>query len=158
MKREDLSPEALVRRARQRLLFLLDKRDYTAWQLKMKLKRGGYPEEVIEDAVRYVIDLGIVNDRNYARRYIECRKQSVSLRKIEQDLALKGVNRELLKECIEEAGDTDERPGIMKLLKKRRYDAECADAAEKRKQFSYLLGKGYKPGDISYCLECSVSL
>ena len=75
------------------------------------------------------------------------------MRRIEQDLAHKGVNRELVKECLEEAGEIDERPGIMRLLEKRRYDPESADPAEKRKQFTYLMGKGYKPADIRFCLE-----
>ena len=92
MKHDGMSREALLKRAKQRLLFLLDKRDYTAHQLAMKLKRGGYPEDIICEAVSYVIDLGIVNDRNYAQRYIECRKQTISVRKIRQDLAFKGVN------------------------------------------------------------------
>ncbi len=153
MKREDLSPEALLKRAKQRLLFLLDKRDYTAYQLKEKLKKGGYPEEVINSAVAYVVNMGFVNDKSYAKRYIESRKQSRSLRRIEQDLYLKGIGRELVKECLEEAGEVDERPGIMRMLEKRRYDPESADPAEKRKQFSYLLGKGYKPADIRICLE-----
>ena len=153
MKREDLSHEALLKRAKQRLLFLLDKRDYTAYQLKEKLKKGGYPEEVITAAVAYVVDLGFVNDKSYAKRYIESRKQSRSLKRIEQDLYLKGVGRELIKECLEEAGEVDERPGIMKLLKKRHYSAGTADMAEKKKQFAYLMGKGYKPADIKICME-----
>lgn len=154
MKHDGMSREALLRRAKQRLLFLLDKRDYTAYQLRLKLKRGGYPEAIIAEAVAYVVGLGFVNDRSYAQRYIEYRKNAKSLRRIEQDLAQKGVNRELVKECIEEAGEIDERPGIMRLLEKRRYDAQSADAAEKRKQFAYLMGKGYKPADIKVCLDC----
>ena len=153
MKHDGMSREALLKRAKQRLLFLLDKRDYTVYQLKMKLKRGGYPADIICEAAAYVTDLGIVNDRHYAQRYIECRKQKISVRKIEQDLAQKGVEKDTVRECLEEAGEIDEKPGIMRLLEKRRYDAASADIAEKRKQFAYLCGKGYRPADIKPCLE-----
>ncbi len=152
-KHKDMSREACLKRAEHRLLFLLEKRDYTYKQLQDKLRRGGYTEDVISEALEYVNRLGFINDRAYAARYIEAKKSRKSLRCIESELYNRGIDRETVKSCLEEAGEIDETEGIRRLLEKRHYDAETAGYEERQKQFAYLSQKGYRPADIRLCLE-----
>jgi regulatory protein len=64
----------LVKRARLRALHLLNDMGRTESQLRQKLKQNDYPDDVVEDAIRYVKSFGYVNDKEYARSYIINRK------------------------------------------------------------------------------------
>lgn len=51
---EAIMTQVLPRRAKQRAMHLLKNRDYTVKQLRDKLKEGGYPDRVIQEALDYV--------------------------------------------------------------------------------------------------------
>ena len=63
--------EVLLKRAKLRCMNLLKSRDYTEYQLRIKLRQGVYPEEIIDAAIAYVASYGYVNDFRYAQNYIE---------------------------------------------------------------------------------------
>ena len=67
----EIMEEILPKRAKLRAMNLLKARAYTVKQLTDKLREGGYPESIIEDAISYVISYGYLNDRFYAADYIE---------------------------------------------------------------------------------------
>lgn len=46
--------ELLTKRARRRVMYLLQKMDRTEYQLRKKLQESHYPALVIEDAIAYV--------------------------------------------------------------------------------------------------------
>ena len=54
--------ETLLRRAKLRAMHLLNQMGRTKAQLRKKLLDGGYPEEVVDDAMAYVSSFGYVND------------------------------------------------------------------------------------------------
>ena len=54
--------DVLLKRAKLRCMNLLKSRDYTEYQLRMKLRQGVYPEDIIDAAVAYVASYGYVND------------------------------------------------------------------------------------------------
>ena len=62
--------QVLPLRAKKRLMNLLQKKDYTVWQLSEKLKRDGYPGECIEQALEYVAAFHYTDDVRYALSYI----------------------------------------------------------------------------------------
>ena len=59
--------EVLLKHAKLRCMNLLKSRDYTEYQLRIKLKQGVYPEEIIDAAIAYVASYGYVNDFRYAQ-------------------------------------------------------------------------------------------
>ena len=50
----EITEEILPRRAKLRAMHLLTRRDYTEQEIRQRLRKGKYPEEVIEEAVSYV--------------------------------------------------------------------------------------------------------
>ena len=72
--------ETLLRRAKLRAMHLLNQMGRTKAQLRKKLLDGGYPEEVVDDAMAYVSSFGYVNDLEYARSFILGRKHRKSRR------------------------------------------------------------------------------
>ena len=72
--------DIIVKRVKARALHLLSDMGRTEAQLRSKLEQGGYTEEAVEEAVRYVKSFGYLNDREYARSFIEGRKNRKSRR------------------------------------------------------------------------------
>ena len=67
---EELMGRVLPKRATLRCMNLLQSKDYTAEQLRRKLRLGFYPEEIIEEAIAYVASYRYIDDERYALDYI----------------------------------------------------------------------------------------
>lgn len=139
--------EVLPKRAKLRCMNLLKSRDYTAEQLRAKLRRGFYPEEIISLAIEYVSSYRYVDDLRYAVDYISCYQDKKSRRRLEQDLQEKGVGRETVARAFEEwegqGGSQDEGEMIRALLAKKHFDPEDAGRKEYQRMYAYLLRRGY---------------
>ena len=136
----------LIRRSRERLLYLLKQRDYTEAELRRKFHEGFYPEEIAELALDYGRSLRYVDDRRVAETYIRTRSREKSARYIKTALRNRGVDKELIEELLE-AEAPDESAQICRELKKRRYSTELDNKAEQR-IYAALLRKGYTYGAI----------
>lgn len=144
--------EILPKRARRRAMNLLLKKDYTTAKLREKLREGGYPERVVENALDYVSAFHYTDDLRYALDYILCHQEDRSKRRIEQDLKGKGVPQDIVEKAWEQweqdGGEQDELGMIKKLLRKRGYDSENASVAERQKEYAFLMRKGFSSENI----------
>ena len=144
---ETILGEILPKRAKLRAMNLLKSRDYTVSQLRQKLEQGGYPEAVAEEALGYVESFHYTDDLRYAVSFIAGHENSRSRRRIEQDLMRRGICREPLEkawlEWEEQGGRQDEHAIIRELLRKKKFDPECADEKEKLRIYAFLLRKGF---------------
>ena len=140
---------------------LLKSRDYTKKQLEEKLKQGGYPAKIIEEAIAYVESYGYVNDENYARAFIEYNIQAKSRKRIENDLLQKGISKELIYKAftdLEADGlEIDEIAMIQKLLLKKNFHVQDADYEERRKMCAFLYRKGFHTDAISKALSLDIT-
>lgn len=145
--------EIIGKRARLRALHLLNDMGRTEEQLRRKLERDGYAEDVVEEAVSYVKSFGYVNDGNYARIFIDGRKEKKSRKEISAILLQKGISREVIEEAFEEYDDEDVKTAIANILEKKHYNPENADWKETRKVAAYLMRKGFEYGDIRRVMQ-----
>ncbi len=117
--------EVLPKRAKLRAMNLLKARAYTEKQLTDKLREGGYPESIIEDAISYVISYGYLNDRFYAADYIEYNKEVRSRTQIFNALIQKGITKEIVEEVweenVQEEGIDLEQKQILSWMKKKNF-------------------------------------
>lgn len=139
--------ELLPRRARLRAMNLLKNREYTVRQLHDKLKQGGYPESVIQDALDYVGSFRYTDDLRYAVNFIRNHQGDRSRRRIEQDLTGRGIDRNLLEkawaEWEEEGGSQNEQAMIQALLAKKGFDSQTAALKDRQRMFAFLMRKGF---------------
>ena len=146
--------DIIVKRVKARALHLLSDMGRTEAQLRSKLEQGGYTEEAVEEAVRYVKSFGYLNDREYARSFIEGRKNRKSRRELYAALCRKGIGRDEAEEALEEYYDGDaSRTAIEALIRKKRFDAETADYVQTQKMAGYLMRKGFRYDEIRRVLE-----
>lgn len=146
--------EIILKRAKLRAMHLLEDMDRTELGLRDKLKQGLYPQEAIEGAVQYVKSFGYIDDLQYARRFIESRKQMKSRREIYTQLCSKGVASELIEIAFEDCYETGgEKDAILQLIRKKRVDPARATEEEMRKLYGYLARKGFRYDDIRQVIQ-----
>ncbi len=148
--------EILPKRAKLRCMNLLQSRDYTEKQLEEKLRQGEYPVQCIDEAVSYVKSYGYINDRNYAKTYIEYHIEDRSKTRIETDLLRKGISKELIRDVFEELKESgieqNETDMISALLQKKGYRTENATVDERQKMYGFLYRKGFSADAITKAL------
>ncbi len=149
--RTELYP-LLIRRSRERLLYLLKQRDYTEAELKRKFREGFYPEEIAELALDYGRKLHYVDDRRVAETYIRTRSGEKSARYLKTALLNRGVDKELIEELLEEEAP-DETAQICRELKKRHYAA-----ASRRRKNSVFLRHCFAKGTPTVQFEMQYAL
>ncbi len=154
---EQIKTEVLTRRARLRAMNLLMKHSFTEHKLREKLVEGGYPDDIVDDAIDYVVGYGYVDDRAYARDYIVSHSRDKSIRRLTYDLLSKGISKDIIDEVLRDTEGTidevDEEAQIRRLLEKRRFVASSADPETIRKTCVYLTGRGYSADVIRRVLR-----
>ena len=144
----NIMEEVLPRRAKLRAMNLLKSREYTVKQLHDKLRDGGYPEEIIRQALDYVASFHYTDDLRFATSFIQNHEGNRSRRRIEQDLLGRGIDRKVLDQAWsaweEEGGCQDEGAMIQALLEKKGFDKERADQKQRQKMYGFLMRKGFQ--------------
>ncbi len=136
----------LPKRATKRAMNLLQKKDYTEHKLREKLREGLYPEASVDAAIEYVKSYKYLDDERYVRDYITYHMELRSRNRIIQDLAGKGISKDLclriMDELYEDESNDVESEQIQKLLVKKHYDKDM-DYKDKQKIMAFLLRRGF---------------
>ena len=140
------------RKAKERALYLLEYRDHSYKELFDKLMRN-YSEDVCFAVMDRMVELGLINDRKYAkmfaRKLFEVKK--VGKYKARFEMQKKGISRELIDEMIESyEDDTIER--LYELVEKK-YARYLSDEKGVKKVTSALLRSGYSYSEIKQVLK-----
>ena len=164
---QEISPERLEqikelsdrRRARERALYLLESRSHSEKELLEKLCRS-VPEQIAADTTRRMVELGLVDDASYARRWAMMlwREKKYGLRRIRQGLAQKGFSRELIDEVLQEMAESlqgEEAQDQLAELIRRKYAKALAQGGPKgrEKTVNGLLRLGYDYDQIRAALR-----
>lgn len=126
--------------ARECALSLLEYRDRTTQEMRWKLAERGYEPDQIEEAVGFLTDYRYLDDAEYARRYIRSAAARKSIRQLRQELSERGVDREILDVCLEEA-ELDEEAVIRAFLNKKGYETGVPSDPETRRKLTASLGR-----------------
>ena len=146
----------LPKRAKLRLLNLLQKKSYTEKQLKEKLEEGYYPVDIIKIAIDYVKSYGYINDQQFASDYYEYYKSSKSKNAMKRELMKRGIPNEYMEHLFElTEGSTDEEEiQIKRWLEKKHYSLEIS-MKDKKKLYDFLMRKGYSFDKIKQVMKLS---
>lgn len=151
---ERVMNEVLFKRAKLRAMHLLEDMDRTESGLREKLRQGLYPDAAIDKAIQYVKSFGYIDDLQYAKRFIESKKQIKSRREIYAQLNKKGVAQDLIDLAFEDCYETGgERDAILQIMRKKRVDPTQAGEDEMRRLYGYLARKGFRYDDIRQVIQ-----
>ena len=117
-----------------------------------KLKDDGYPQSVTERVLSFLQEYHFIDDNAYTEKYIHVNKGRKSKRQITYELQQKGVDRDQIRQMLEE-NPVDEEETVRALLKKKTGGRIPEDKKEIQKLAAFLGRKGFSFEVISRVLR-----
>ena len=142
----------ILRRIRERILYLIGDMDRSETDIRTKLEKNGYTQEYIDPVISELKECGYIDDRRYAISYaqslIDGRHAGISL--IKQRLYLKGIPRDIIDETVNELEFDEEEQMEAAIRKKNMTKKELvnSDCGTKRKIYAYLMRKGFSSSSV----------
>ena len=149
---EMIEEEILLKRARDRALYLLQSQGRTQAEMIKKLKDDGYSQSVTERVLSFLQEYHFIDDNAYTENYIHVNKGRKSKRQITYELQQKGVDRDQIRQMFEE-NPVDEEETVRALLKKKTGGRIPEDKKEIQKLAAFLGRKGFSFEVISRVLR-----
>lgn len=149
---EEVLHENLYRKAKERALYLLDKREYGYAELFHKLEEN-YDEDICYRVCNKLAELHLIDDRRYAARlaeYYSCTKKFGKYR-AKQEIMRRGISSSLAEEALAEYED-----GAVERLREvveRKYERYLTDRKGAEKVKAALVRQGYSFSEIKEVLS-----
>ena len=143
---ESLRESISIRRAYNKAIDLLSRRDHSKKELVEKLRQKGHGEFATA-AVERLEGYGYLDDRRFAFTFADelIRLRAYGKKRVEQELYRKGVDREIISEVIEECDYPSDK---LQELIERKYYRYLSDEKGVNKTVNALLRLGYTYGEI----------
>jgi regulatory protein len=134
--------EYVYKRAKNRAFRLLQRKDMTRKEMISKLEISRYNEYIIDSVINFLEEYRYINDREYAIKYISYNKTRKSIKQISIELVRKGIDKEVIKELLEDTEICEEDIAYSLLIKKYR-NIDSIDNKIKNRMLGYIMRKGY---------------
>jgi regulatory protein len=140
-------------------LSLLAARAYTVRNLRRKLAQKGFEAAESDAAIERLRGNGYLDDEKYAAEFARQRLVvgGSSVRRVEQELAKRGVGRDVAKAAaaaVVDEEEVDTAGAIERLAKKKLASMGDLDVFVKRRRvFGFLARKGYEVDEINQVLS-----
>lgn len=148
-----------IEKAKQAMLRLLSVRMRSRWELRTRLARRRFPPEVVETALDDLERVGLVDDRKFARLFLESRlrRRPRSYKILKQELRSRGLSQDNIDEAVEEsAREVSEADLARKALAPRGRRLKGMDPDQARARAArFLSGKGFGHSVIEEVLQDS---
>ena len=143
----------LMRRVRERILYLIADYDRSEQNIRQKISMAGYRGSFVDDAIDSLKEYGYIDDLRFARYYAESMRDTKgrSAFAISRSLYEKGISRDVIDTVMGEL-DIDEEAQILKALSSKGYNEDNIrqiDDKERHKLISFLMRKGFSYDLIS---------
>jgi len=133
-------------KARDRAFLLLSYRPRTEKEVRDRLARAGYEEDVVEEVVAKLYELDFLDDKAFAERFVENRMATrpVGRRALTWELRKKGLDAETVAEAAESVDEETEREGALAAARSRVGRMAGLDRREaRRKLTAFLQRRGF---------------
>jgi regulatory protein len=139
------------KKALEYAFLLLKYRLRSEQELRLRMKRKKFAPETIDRAITFLKEKKFIDDAIFAKAWMESRiVRPLGLRRIQQELKLKGVNNSIISVCIskvkETYSETDTIKDIARLKLSKLKGVEPRTA--KRRVYAFLLRRGFSPDAI----------
>ena len=151
---ERIALEAAALRTYDRALNMLAFRGRASRELARSLVRKGEPKELVDRAIARLTEQGLLDDAAFAESFTRAKVRGAqqSRRRVQQDLARKGVAREVTDAAIAtvfEEEQVDQREIVEQAARKKLVSLRKLDPAVRRRRlYAFLARRGYDSDDI----------
>jgi regulatory protein len=158
-REEGIALEARRLKVYDRAVAMLAFRARSAAELARLLVRKGEPKELVEAAIQRLLEQGLLDDAAFAQSFTRAKVLGAqqSRRRVQQDLARKGVARDVSDAAIAtvfEEEEVDQREVVELAARKKLRSLKKLDPAVRRRRlYAYLARRGYDGDDIRNAME-----
>ena len=136
----------LLSKARERALRLLEYRARSRAELARRLRQAGFAEDIIEEVLERLSDIGFVDDARFSQSWVESRSvgRGIGKARIKWELRQKGVEADLVEEALSEIDEeTEYKSAVLAARAKWEKDHSPDAGAKRRRLASYLQRQGF---------------
>ena len=142
---------------KKRALKILGSRNFSEQEMLKRLTGKGETEENSAEAVRWLVELGYINDSDYATLIVRhYSAKGYGVVRIRDELYKRGISRELQEEKLDEINDEEIGDAALEFLKKKLKGSEDKD--DLRRATEALARRGFSFDDaraaMNRYLEC----
>ncbi len=132
--------------ARKNALKLLEKKDYTRRQIKDKLIKKGFPNDIIDKIVSWLEEKKFIDDKRFAENLVFFKeKKGYGKRRIIKDLFLRGIGEDTIQDVVKKIDFSKQVEKAKKVLWKKEKTIKIDnEMLLKKKLFQYLLQRGFE--------------
>lgn len=123
-------------------------------EIRDRLKIKEYEPKIVEEVAAYFKDLGYINDKEFARSWIESRlAKPLGLRVIREELKKKGIEEEIIDSLLKEKKPAGDESAIVEKLAEKYLNTlkrkEGTVQRIKPKLYGYLIRRGFSPDIVT---------
>lgn len=134
--------DIIYKRARERALYLLERRPLTVHMMKEKLHQNDYPISVINKVLDVLISYNYLNDAEYVHMYVNTYSFRKSKKQLIFDLKSKGIAQDIIDNYFSD-NDFSEQECFEKQYQRYVRGKNLQDFATRQKVFQYFYRKGF---------------
>lgn len=149
---EDINENCILKRAKERALYLLEYKPYSVSMMKEKLYSSEYPKEIIEKVILFLKEYHYLDDEEYIRLYVETYTIRKSKKQLVYDLLRKGISKEAIENYFERF-EYSEQECFERQFERYVRGKDLTDRKVCQKVFRYFLGKGFSISIIENSLR-----
>ncbi len=153
---EQIKDADVLRKAKKRALYLLGERSMCRGELLSKLTRS-YGEEIADEAVEYVEELGYIDDEEYAPKLADylIRRKRWGIYRAKREMIHRGLDAELVENTLAEFSEEELDEELTELIEKK-YSSKLANYDDRRRTIAALMRRGYSYSSIKRCIEALI--
>jgi len=140
--------EIVIKAAKNKALNIIERSQKTEKEMRDKLRRSGYFDEVIERTISFLKEYNFIDDKNYAASFVMFNSKRKSKRQMQFELKKKGIANYLIDEVFTDYDDEIEEEIIDKYLEKNRLEDGSIPKEKYNKIAANLYRKGFKNSTI----------
>ena len=132
--------------AMTRAFNVLGHRARSTGELRERLARTGYTEATVETVIDRLLELGYLDDEEFARNVVRFKARRYGPRRIKHDLRRAGIDEEVAREAIDEGFAECSEYETALAAARRRYNIRDDSGAQARRVYGFLIRRGYSVG------------
>lgn len=120
--------------------------------------RESINELKVEDIINKLKEMGLINDGEFAKAWVESRRRKYGINRIKQELFQKGIDRETIEEVISHQSLVirEEQIAEKALEKKLRIWNQLKPQEFRKKATEYLMRKGFEYSVVKEVVDTSI--
>ena len=130
-------------RAKKKALAILERAINSKHQVRTKLRRADYTEQVIDKVMEFLEEYNFVDDYVYSKVYIEANCNRKSKLELKMELKKRGIDNDIIQTIFEELSDDSEENAVRKFIRKYQDAQGNIPEDKKMKALSALYRKGF---------------